>query len=180
MQGRLCLPSPSPDIVGEGVLQGAEFVSRIEGQKTLKLWHSPHFSVSRIYSCFGDSENYLTLWWLASPLLRKFILVVIAYIDLQVSCPVRMMPSTVELPQALPRLVSTPAGPHRALLLLLWCCLAATNFGPPTYLSSCPAQDLFPYCHTAHAQPEKDERKETPAWARPTQENPKIQHRANH
>lgn len=32
-----CLPSPSPDIAGKGVLQGAEFVSRTEGQNTLKL-----------------------------------------------------------------------------------------------------------------------------------------------
>lgn len=108
-----CLPSPSPDAAGKGVLQGAEFISRTEGLKTLKLWHSPHFLVSRIYSCFGDLENDLTLWWLNSPLLRKFVLVT-AHVDLQVSCALRMMPSTVGFSWGFPWLVSTPAGPRNS------------------------------------------------------------------
>lgn len=65
-------------------------------------------------------------------------------------------------------LASIPAGPHRALQLLLWYCLASAGFGPQTFFSFCPKQNLFSYCHTAHAQPEKDKRKEIPTWARPT------------
>lgn len=98
----------------------------------------------------------------------------------QVFCPLRMMPGTVEFPWGMQLLVSIPAGPRRAVLLSLWCCLAPVDVGPQIFLFSCPAQDLCSYRHAAHAQPEEVKRKATPTWARPTPENQETRHEANH